>query len=204
MPALPYAALSAAMTFALVMSITPGPNNTMLLSSGVNFGFRRTLPHMLGITSGCMVMMIAIGLGLGHLFERVPALYAALEATSIAYLLYLAWKIAASGSLSLKSGEQRPMTFVQAAAFQWINPKAWMMVVTGVTAFRLHENLLANAVLLAIAFAIVNLPSISVWAAFGIGVRRFLSNPGALRVFNWSMAALLIASMLPAFGHVLF
>lgn len=204
MPPLPYAALSAAMSFALVMSITPGPNNTMLLSSGVNFGFRRTLPHMLGITFGCMVMMVAIGLGLGQLFERVPVLYAALEAASVAYLLYLAWKIATSDSLSAAGGEIRPMTFVQAAAFQWVNPKAWMMAITGVTAFRLHENLLANAVLLAIAFAVVNLPSISVWAAFGIGVRRLLSRPAALRAFNWTMAALLVASILPTFWHALF
>jgi threonine/homoserine/homoserine lactone efflux protein len=203
MPASPYAALSAAMTFALVMSITPGPNNTMLLSSGVNFGFRRTLPHMIGITFGCMVMMIAIGLGLGQLFERVPALYTALAAASVAYLLYLAWKIATSTSLSVRKTDQRPMTFLQAVAFQWVNPKAWMMVVTGVTAFRLHENLLMNAVLLAIAFAIVNLPSISVWAAFGIGVRRFLSNPTALRVFNWGMAALLVASMVPTLERAL-
>lgn len=201
MLALPYAVVSAAMTFALVMSITPGPNNAMLLASGVNFGFRRTLPHMAGITFGCMVMMIAIGLGLGQLFARVPALYTALEAVSVAYLLYLAWKIAASRSLSLGTADGRPMTFVQAAAFQWVNPKAWMMAVTGVTAFHLHANLLVNAVLLAVAFAIVNLPSISIWAACGLGVRRLLSKPIVLRAFNWTMAALLVVSIVPALGH---
>lgn len=199
--ALPYAAFSAAMTFALVMSITPGPNNTMLLASGVNFGFRRTLPHMMGITAGCIVMMIAIGLGLGQLFARVPALYPVLEIASAAYLLYLAWKIAASRTLSVGAADKRPMTFFQAAAFQWVNPKAWMMVVTGVTAFRLHDNLLINALLLAAAFAIVNLPSISVWAAFGLAVRRFLSSAAVLRAFNWAMAALLIASIVPTFWH---
>jgi threonine/homoserine/homoserine lactone efflux protein len=199
--ALPYAALSAAMTFALVMSITPGPNNTMLLASGVNFGFRRTLPHMLGITCGCIVMMIAIALGLGQIFVRVPALYSVMEALSVAYLLYLAWKIASSRALSVDAGKERPMTFFQAAAFQWVNPKAWMMVVTGVTAFHLNDNLLINALTLAIAFAIVNFPSISVWAAFGLAVRRFLSGPTALRAFNWTMAALLIASIAPTFRH---
>lgn len=201
MPAIPAAALSAAMSFALVMSITPGPNNTMLLASGVNFGFRRTMPHMIGITFGCMVMMIAIGLGLGQLFERIPLLYTALEAASVAYLVYLAWKIANSRSLSISDDERRPMTFVQAAAFQWVNPKAWMMAVTGVTAFRLNDNLLVNAVMLAIAFGIVNLPSITVWAAFGLGVRRVLSSARVLRVFNWAMAALLVASIVPAFVH---
>ncbi len=199
--ALPYAALSAAMTFALVMSITPGPNNTMLLASGVNFGFRRTLPHMLGITCGCMVMMIAIALGLGQIFTRFPALYSVMEIVSVAYLLYLAWKIAASRTLSVNDGNERPMTFLQAAAFQWVNPKAWMMAVTGVTAFRLNDNLLVNALLLTAAFAIVNLPSITVWAAFGLAVRRFLTSPGVLRAFNWTMAALLIASIAPVFLH---
>ena len=200
-PALPYAALFAAMTFALVMSITPGPNNTMLLASGVNFGFRRTLPHMMGITSGCIVMMIAIGLGLGQLFARFPVLYSALEIASAAYLLYLAWKIAASRTLSVDAADKHPMTFFQAAAFQWVNPKAWMMVVTGVTAFRLNDNLLLNAVLLAAVFAVVNLPSISIWAAFGLAVRRFLSRPSVLRAFNWAMAALLIVSTVPTFWH---
>src|ERR1700739_1477887 len=140
MPPLIFAALPAAMTFALVMSITPGPNNTMLLASGVNFGFRRTLPHMLGITLGCMVMMLVIALGLGQLFERMPYLFAALEAASVAYLLYLAWKIATSRALSVEKADRQPMTFLQAAAFQWVNPKAWMMAVTGVTAFRLHDD----------------------------------------------------------------
>lgn len=93
------------------------------------------------------------------------------------------------------------MTFFQAAAFQWVNPKAWMMVVTGVTAFHIDDNLLINALSLAIAFAIVNFPSISVWAAFGLAVRRFLSGPTALRAFNWTMAALLVASILPTFRH---
>jgi threonine/homoserine/homoserine lactone efflux protein len=199
--ALPYAALSAAMTFALVMSITPGPNNTMLLASGVNFGFRRTLPHMLGITCGCVIMMMAIGLGLAQIFTRVPALYPAMEAVSVAYLLYLAWKIAASHTLSVATANDRPMTFLQAAAFQWVNPKAWMMVVTGVTAFRIYDNLLINALALSIAFAIVNLPSISVWAAFGLAVRRFLTGPAALRAFNWTMAALLVGSIVPTLSH---
>jgi threonine/homoserine/homoserine lactone efflux protein len=201
MPPLIYAALPAAMTFALAMSITPGPNNTMLLASGVNFGFRRTLPHMIGITFGCMVMMIAIGLGLGQLFERVPTLYTALEAASVAYLLYLAWKIASSRSLSIGNSDRRPTTFLQAAAFQWVNPKAWMMAVTGVTAFRLSDDLLTNSVLLALAFATVNLPSISLWAAFGVAMRRLLSMTIVLRAFNWTMAALLVASIMMTFRH---
>ena len=198
---LPFAALPAAMSFALVMSITPGPNNTMLLASGVKFGRRRTMPHMLGMTCGCVVMRIAIALGLGQIFTRFPTLYSVMEALSAAYLLYLAWKIARSGGVAINADNERPFTFLQAAAFQWVNPKAWMMAVTGATAFRLSDNLLLNAVFLAVAFAIVNLPSITVWAAFGLGVRRFLSGPAMLRAFNWTMAALLIASIVPMVGH---
>ena len=189
------------MSFALVMSITPGPNNTMLLASGVNFGFRRTMPHMLGITCGCIVMMIAIAMGLGQIFTRFPRLYSVMEMVSAAYLIYLAWKIAASGGLSIGAANERPLTFLQAAAFQWLNPKAWMMAVTGATAFHLSDNLSVNALLLAAAFAIVNVPSIAVWAAFGLGVRRILASPAMLRGFNWSMAALLVASIVPMFWH---
>jgi threonine/homoserine/homoserine lactone efflux protein len=125
----------------------------------------------------------------------------ALEAASVAYLLYLAWKIATSRSLSIGNSDRRPMTLLQAAAFQWVNPKAWMMTVTGVTAFRLSEDLLINSVLLALAFAIVSLPSISIWAAFGVGMRRLLSRTIVLRAFNWTMAALLVASIAMTFRH---
>jgi threonine/homoserine/homoserine lactone efflux protein len=206
MPPIP-AVLPAALTFALVMSITPGPNNTMLLSSGASFGFRRTLPHMVGISCGFTAMMLAIALGAGQLFERLPWLYRALEIGSIAYLLYLAWKIATAGTLSVRHADQRPMTWIEAAAFQGLNPKAWMMAVTGATTFRLHHDVGINAVLLAVVFGVMNFPAIGVWAAFGTSMRRFLSNPRALTVFNWVMAALLVASTLPAlapaFAHSL-
>jgi threonine/homoserine/homoserine lactone efflux protein len=197
MPPMP-AVLPAALTFALVMSITPGPNNTMLLSSGASFGFRRTLPHMVGISCGCTTMMLAIALGAGQLFERLPWLYRAMEIGSVAYLLYLAWKIATSGALSVRHADQRPMTWMEAAAFQGLNPKAWMMAVTGATTFRLHHDIGINAVLLALAFGAVNFPAIGVWAAFGTSMRRFLAHPRALALFNWLMAALLVASALPA------
>ncbi|AJK48184.1 LysE family translocator [Burkholderia plantarii] len=190
-------ALPAGMLFALVTSITPGPNNTMLLASGVNFGFRRTMPHMVGISSGVAIMMLAIGLGLGEAFSRVPLLYTVLEVASIAYLLYLAWKIGTSGEVSANQGKARPMTFVEAALFQWVNPKAWMMVLTAATTVQLSASYGANAVGMAVVFILVGFPCISVWAAFGQGMRGFLSNPRRLRAFNVTMAMLLVVSLYP-------
>lgn len=195
-------ALPAGMLFALVTSITPGPNNTMLLASGVNFGFRRTVPHILGISAGVVVLMLSVGLGLGEAFRHFPALYTVLEVVSVAYLLYLAWKIGTSGELAVRQGEHRPMRFYEAIAFQWVNPKAWMMVLTAATTIRLSGDFGINAVIMAALFYVVGLPCICIWAAFGTGVRRFLSNPLRLRAFNIAMALSLVLSMYPLFAHL--
>jgi len=196
-------ALPAGMLFALVTTITPGPNNTMLLASGVNFGFRRTVPHILGISAGVVLLMLSVGFGLGELFRHVPGLYTALEAASVAYLLYLAWKIGTSGELKVRSGDHRPMRFHEAIAFQWINPKAWMMVLTAATTIRLSADFGENTLLMAAVFYVIGLPCISLWAAFGIGVRRFLSNPLRMRTFNVAMALSLVVSMYPLAAHLL-
>ncbi|WP_414448661.1 LysE family translocator [Burkholderia sp. 22PA0099] len=190
-------ALPAGMLFALVTSITPGPNNTMLLASGVNFGFRRTLPHMVGISTGVALMMVAVGFGLGEAFARLPVLYTVLEVASIAYLLYLAWRIGTSGEVNANNGKSRPMTFVEAALFQLVNPKAWMMVLTAATTVQLSQGYGASAIGMAVVFILVGFPCISVWAAFGQGMRGFLSNPRRLRMFNVTMAVLLVASLYP-------
>lgn len=196
-------ALPAGMLFALVTTITPGPNNTMLLASGVNFGFRRTVPHILGISLGVAVLMLCVGFGVGALLYRVPGLYTALEAASVAYLLYLAWKIGTAGDVKMRKGGGRPMRFHEAIAFQWINPKAWMMVMTAATTIRLSANFGENTVLMAGLFYVIGLPCICLWAAFGTGVRRFLSSPLRLRAFNVAMALALIASMYPLAVHLL-
>lgn len=190
-------ALPAGMLFALVTSITPGPNNTMLLASGVNFGFRRTLPHMVGISTGVAIMMVAVGFGLGEAFARLPVLYTVLEVASIAYLLYLAWRIGTSGEVNANNGKSRPMTFVEAALFQLVNPKAWMMVLTAATTVQLSQSYGASAIGMAVVFIFVGFPCISIWAAFGQGMRGFLSNPRRLRMFNVTMAVLLVASLYP-------
>jgi threonine/homoserine/homoserine lactone efflux protein len=195
-------ALPAAALFALVTTITPGPNNTMLLASGVNFGLKRTVPHVLGISAGMAILMIAVGLGLAQAFEHVPWLYTVLEAASVAYLLYLAWKIGTSSSVQMRDGQGRPMRFHEAIAFQWINPKAWMMVLTAATTIHLHASLSLNAALMALVLVVIGLPCITMWAAFGMSLRRFLANPRSLRVFNITMAVLLVLSLYPIVAHL--
>lgn len=188
-----FLALSA---FALVSSITPGPNNLMLMASGANFGFRRTVPHMLGIGIGFGVMIVLVGLGLVRIFDAFPVTHLILTVVGIVYLLWLAWKIAhASAPDSARAGA-RPFTFVQAALFQWVNPKAWQMALTAITLYAPDRS--AAAILwVGLVFAAINLPSVSTWTVLGQQMRRVLSSPARLRAFNWGMAALLVASLVP-------
>jgi threonine/homoserine/homoserine lactone efflux protein len=203
MPIMLLDALPAAALFALATSITPGPNNTMLLASGVNFGLKRTVPHVLGISAGVALLMLAVGLGLAQAFERFPWLYTVLETASVVYLLYLAWKIGTSSTVQMREGERRPMRFYEAFAFQWINPKAWMMVLTAASTIHLHTSLSLNAALMACVFVVIGLPCILAWAAFGMSLRRFLARPRVLRAFNVTMAVLLVASLYPIVAHFL-
>jgi threonine/homoserine/homoserine lactone efflux protein len=183
--------------FAFVTSITPGPNNLMLLASGVNFGFKRTIPHMLGIGSGFFSLLIGVGLGLGALIQTFPLVYTILKFAGGAYLVYLAYKIATSRSLGTVDGNARPMTFLEAAAFQWINPKAWVMAVTAMATYTSPQAYFVTVLIVGVAFAVVNVPSVSSWAAFGQFMRGWLSDPARLKWFNISMAALLVASLWP-------
>ena len=183
--------------FAFVSSITPGPNNTMLLASGVNFGFRRTLPHIAGICVGCVVMLLLVGLGLGQVFAAVPAVYDVLRVVGALYLVVLAWKIANSGPLRDSNGLGQPLTFLQAAGFQWVNPKAWVLVVGAASTYAPREGFAVNVLVLAALLGVVNAPSICLWAGFGTAFRPVLANPARRRAFNIVMALLLVASMLP-------
>lgn len=187
----------ALVAFCFVSSITPGPNNLMLLASGVNFGFRRSIPHMLGIGLGFSVLLLCVGAGLGQLIEWSPLLYMALKFAGAAYLLYLAWRIANSGPLEARDAAARPMSFFQAAAFQWVNPKAWVMAVSAMAIYTSAENHLASVLLVTAIFAVVNVPSISVWCGLGNGLREFLASPNRLRIFNFTMAGLLVLSLWP-------
>jgi len=184
--------------FALVTSITPGPNNTMLLASGVNFGFNRTIPHMLGITCGFFVLVVAVGFGLGAVFQTYPLLYTLLRYVGAAYLLYLAWKIAHSGPVSeSEKGESKPISYLGAAAFQWVNPKAWIMAIGAISTYTPMQGYFTNVIVIAAVFALINLPSVSVWAGCGTLLRNVLKDRRWLRLFNWGMALLLVASLYP-------
>ncbi|UVK36318.1 LysE family translocator [Mesorhizobium sp. AR10] len=188
----------AMLVYAFVTSITPGPNNFMLLASGVNFGFVKTVPHMLGISIGFLVLLLAVGFGLGAVLTAVPALHTGLKIAGGAYLLYLAWKIAMSRSLSSKGeAEARPMRFIEAAAFQWVNAKAWVMAITAMAVYANPEQPFLSVLLIGVAFTAVNLPSVSVWAGFGTALRGFLSDPVRLKWFNIAMGVLLAATLWP-------
>ncbi|NTG07847.1 LysE family translocator [Agrobacterium rhizogenes] len=187
----------ALLVFAFTTSITPGPNNMMLFASGVNFGFRRTIPHMLGIGVGFFVLLLGVGLGLGALLHTVPLLYTALKFAGGAYLVWIAWKIATSRSIAEKESGAQPMSFLSAAAFQWVNPKAWVMAVTAMATYTNPELYLISVVIVGLAFAAVNVPSVSTWAGFGSALRDWLSDPVRLKWFNITMAVLLVLSLWP-------
>ncbi|PWE33272.1 hypothetical protein DDZ14_05655 [Maritimibacter sp. 55A14] len=182
--------------YAFVTSVTPGPNNLMLMASGANFGLRRTLPHLLGVSLGFVIMASALGAGLGPLFTGAPVLRNALKALALCYMLWLAWKIATATPPDPGAPPGRPLSFLQAAAFQWVNPKAWAMALTALAAYAPGGG--AGGVLaVAAVFGAVNLPSVTLWAGAGQGLARWLSTPRRLRRFNLAMAALLLAALVP-------
>ena len=194
---MPLETFLALVLFAFTTSITPGPNNMMLFASGVNFGFARTIPHMLGIGVGFLSLLIAVGLGLGALLQTVPVVYTTLKFAGGLYLVWIAWKIGTSRSLSDGKTGARPMTFFRAAAFQWVNPKAWVMAVTAMATYTNPEYYVPTVLLVGFAFAAVNVPSVSTWAGFGSALRKWLSVPVRLKWFNITMAVLLVASLWP-------
>jgi len=183
--------------FAFVSSITPGPNNLMLMASGANFGYRGSLPHIMGVWMGFTLMIVLVGLGVVQLFDAYPQSYVVLKVVSVVYLLYLAWKIANAGPVAdAQSGTGKPFTFLQAALFQWVNPKAWSMGLTAISVYSPAQS--AQAVfLVAAVFAASNLPCISLWTLMGQQLRRILTSSARLRTFNWTMAGLLVVSLFP-------
>lgn len=187
--------LGPATLYMISMTLTPGPNNLMLTASGANFGFQRTLPHLLGIVGGCFLLFAGIALGLGVLFERYPNLQLALRWIGSAYLLYLAWKIASAPPPDLNSDvTRRPLTFWQAALFQFANPKAWVMGLALIAGFLPPDgNALTNALLLVGFAELVALPCCALWAAFGSFIGQKIRTERAWRRFNITMGALTAA-----------
>jgi threonine/homoserine/homoserine lactone efflux protein len=195
-----YEQFAALIGFAFVTSITPGPNNMMLIASGANFGFRRTIPHMLGISLGHMAMTLIVGLGLAGIVHREPRIQEVLKWVSVAYLLWLAWKLAHAAAPGDVATTGTPMTFIGAALFQWVNPKAWTMSLGAVSAYAVNPTP-ATVLLIAAVFAATNLPSVSVWTIAGQQLRQYLTSPRRLTVFNWTMAGLLVLSLIPVLRH---
>lgn len=194
--------LAALIVFAFVSSITPGPNNIMLMTSGINFGFGRTIPHMLGVAIGFTLMIVMIGVGIMGLIEAIPGSQTIITVASGLYLLYMAWKIATTepappANTATMEGGSKPFTFLQAALFQWVNPKAWTMALTSIAAYAPKSQGWIGVVMVAGVFGIVNLPSTGSWAYMGAKLRRFLSDPQRLRVFNVTASLLLVASLYP-------
>jgi threonine/homoserine/homoserine lactone efflux protein len=190
--------------FAFVSSITPGPNNLMLMASGINFGMSRTIPHMLGVALGFAFMIFLVGIGLMQVFAAFPVLYSILKVVSVAYLSYLAWKIATA--VPLKEDNQdagdvhvtgKPMTFFQAALFQWVNPKAWVMGVTAISTYTTATDSVFAILLVVSIILVVSLPSIGTWTFLGTQMKALLNNPVKRKIFNITAALLLMASLYP-------
>ena len=191
--------LVALVVFALVTSWTPGPNNLMVLASGVNFGFSRSVPHMLGITVGFMLMLLIVGVGLGQVLTANATIYAVLKYASAAYMLWLAWQIASAGPMSEDGIDTRtrPLTFIEAALFQWINPKAWTIALTAAAAYTLPAHYSISLGMICMVFGVVTLPGVGGWTLFGVALKGLLADARRVRVFNVTMALLLVASLWP-------
>ena len=188
------------LAFTAATTFTPGPNVLLVTASGANFGFRRTLPHMFGVVVGFPLMTVAIGLGLGEMFKATPYLHTILKYVATAYLLYLAYRIATARRHRDGVGRAQPMTFIGAVAFQWVNPKAWMMAIAAISAYTtVGGNAVVETLLIALMFGVVSVPGVGVWALFGTAIGRFLETDNAMRLFNLAMAGLLIASLVPMF-----
>jgi len=185
--------------FAFATSITPGPNNIMLMASGVNYGFGRSLPHMAGIATGFFIMLLLVGFGVGQLLAATPWLYLSLKIVSVIYLCWLAWRVATSGAVKETAGANaaRPMNFIEAALFQWVNPKAWAMAVTAAAAYTVPTDYGFSLLLISVVYVLVGTPCMGVWTAFGVGMRSLLKDPARVRIFNIAMAGLLVASFVP-------
>lgn len=191
-----YEIFAALVAFAFVSVITPGPNNLMLMASGANFGFRKTVPHMLGIGIGFPTMVVLVGLGVMQVFDLWPPSYTVLKFLSVCYLLYLAWKIANAAPPSEAATQGKPLSFLQSAGFQWLNPKAWSMALSAITLYAASRDIQA-ILLIAGIYVLVSVISTTSYTALGQQMRRLINNPTRLRLFNITMAGLLVLSLVP-------
>jgi len=184
--------------FAFATSITPGPNNIMIMSSGVNYGVQRSLPHMAGIQLGFLLMLLAVGAGAGLVLQQQPMLHTLIKLLGSVYLLYLAWKIATARPQQIETGSSKPLSFIQALAFQWVNAKAWVMITGAIAAFTSLQGVYwQQLALIELVFLLVGLPCTGSWLLFGAALKRLLTEPKHRQWFNRTMGALLALSVLP-------
>jgi threonine/homoserine/homoserine lactone efflux protein len=195
---MPFEVFLSLLLFVFVTSFTPGPNNIMVTASGVNFGFRRTIPHMAGITIGFVVLLVACAGGLGLIFATVPALQLALKIIGALYMLWLAWKVAnASPTGDNDDDLAQPLTFLQAAAFQWVNPKAVVIGLTAISIYVRPDRQVTDFLIVLAMFVLFTILTIVTWTGFGVALRSVLRDPRRARIFNVVMALLLVASIVP-------
>jgi len=194
-----YGLVGAFVLFAVVTLFTPGPNNVMLMTSGLNFGLRRAQPHVLGVTLGFSFMVLVVGLGLGAVFSAWPALYTIIKYAGAAYLVYLAVMIAMSGPPKPGETSRGPLTFWGAAMFQWVNVKGWVFVIGTITAYADVASFPWNIVIQTAVCLLLGVLACGAWTLLGSSLRPLLTSPAAVRVFNLVMAALLLASLYPVF-----
>jgi len=183
--------------FGIVSTTTPGPNNFMLFASGLNYGFKRTIPHILGVSNGFGFLVLCVGLGLGQLLEVFPLAFTTIKIIGALYMVHLAWKIATSGPLEIDEAKSKPLTYLQAALFQWVNPKAWVMAVVIVSTYTNPTSYYTTLTIIVVYFAIANTPMVCVWPGFGMALKQFLSDSKKFRIFNIAMATALLASLWP-------
>lgn len=189
--------------FAVATCVTPGPNNTMIMTSGLNYGIQRSMPHYLGIILGFPAMVVAVGLGLASLFEQYAVLHLLLKVAGASYLTFLAWKIASAPVSDLNVTEGKPFTFIQAAAFQWINPKAWVLAVGATATYTIvGSDYSLQVLIIAVIFLIFGAPCIMLWLWFGASLKQLLRKPESVKYFNYAMATLLMLSLLPVFNDI--
>lgn len=183
--------------FCLVTSITPGPNNIMLMTSGLNHGVLKTVPHISGIIVGFPLMVAALGFGLGTIFLNYPVIHQVIKITGIGYLLFLAWKIANTTSANAGKNLKKPLTFIQAAAFQWLNPKAWVIAIGAIATFTTVGNFEVQVVIIVFSYLFVGSFSMGLWLLMGASLQKILRSQKQLQVFNIIMAILLVSSIVP-------
>ena len=195
---MPFDVFVAMGVFAFVMAFTPGPNNILLTASGVNFGFARTIPHVLGVEVGFLVLVLACGAGVGLLFTAFPVLQTVMKVGGAIYMLWLAWKVAnAHTDADGPQRRARPFSFLEAAAFQWVNPKAVLAAASGIAIYVRPSHAWFDFSVMLALFALATILSTAAWAGFGAALRGFLKDPARARIFNIVMALLLAASIVP-------